>query len=103
MSEIIHCKIRHEISDLNSDLFKRHLINDMSCICGFRQENALHYFYHCPLFENSRRDTLHQIPNFQQLDLKSLTHGDPNLSLVENKDIFEKVQEFISSSKRFKK
>ena len=103
MSEIIHCKIRLEISDLNSDLFKRHLTNNMSCMCGFRQENALHYLYHCPLFNNSRRNTLNQIPNFQQLNLKSLTHGDPNLSLVENKEIFEKVNQFISSSLRFKK
>ena len=103
MSEIIHCKIRLEISDLNSDLFKRHLTNNMSCLCGFRQENALHYFYHCPIFDNCRRNTIHQIPNFQQLNLKSLTHGDPNLSLVENKEIFERVNQFISSSLRFKK
>ena len=103
ISEIIHCKIRLEISDLSSDLFKRHLSNNMSCICGFRQENALHYFFHCPLFDNTRRDTLHQITNFHQLNLKSLTHGDPNLSLVENKEIFERVNQFISSSLRFKK
>ena len=102
MTEIIHCKLRLEISDLNSDLFKRHLTNDMSCICGHRQENVLHYFYYCPLFNNARRNTLDQIPNFQQLSLRSLTHRDPNLPLVENKAIFEKVQQFISASQRFR-
>lgn len=100
-SEIVHCKIRLEISDLNSDLFKRHLTDNKSCNCGFNEENAHHYLFNCPLFENSRRSTLRKLETFQSLTLKNLTHGDQNLTVEENKNIFEKVQEFIITSKRF--
>ena len=101
IAEILHCKMRLEISDLKSDLFKRHLSEDKSCACGYPEENAFHFLYHCPLFERTRRSTIHKIPNFQSLNPYILTHGDQTLSPQENKNLFEKVQEFITSSKRF--
>ena len=100
-AEIIHCRIRLEISDLNSDLFKRYLRENKYCSCGHSKEDALHYFYYCPLFEEARRTTIHKINNFQALSLHNLTHGDLNFSYQENKDIFDTVQEFIINSKRF--
>lgn len=101
IAEIIHCKIRLEISDLNSDLFKRHLRENKYCSCGHPDENALHFFYNCPLFDHARRNTINTIHNLQLLRPYNLTHGDQRLSFEQNKHIFEKVQEFIINSKRF--
>ena len=101
MSEILHCKIRLEISDLNSDLYKRHLTQNRSCTCGSPLENAHHFLLVCPLFYHIRRDTIHKIKNFPAINTKQLTHGDADRSIQENIEIFEKVQDFIIQSRRF--
>ena len=100
-SEIIHCKLRLEISDLNSDLFKRHLTDDMSCMCGSPVENAHHFLIDCPLMNHVRLTTIHQIPNLTLISSNKLLHGDTEISFQENKEMFEKIQEFISLSGRF--
>ena len=100
-SEIIHCKIRLEISDLNGDLFKRHLTNDKSCACGKHLEDARHFFLECPIYRNVRISTISAIPNLTEISLTCLTHGDSELSLSENRLIFDHVQDFIRQSKRF--
>ena len=102
VSEIIHCKLRLEISDLNSDLYKRHLTDNTSFICGSPLENAHHFLLVCPLYNQTRRDTIHRIKNFPgATSTKQLTHGDEDLSFQDNKDIFEKVNDFIIQSRRF--
>ena len=73
----------------------------MSCICGSPVENAHHFLNECPLFDQIRRTTIHQIENYPLINKKQLTHGNFDLSPQENKDIFEKVQEFIVLSGRF--
>ena len=100
-AEIIHCKLRLEISDLNSDLYKRHLTDDMSCLCGSPLENARHYLVECPLFDQIRPTTINLIPNFLHVPTKQLTRGSADKSIHENYAIFEKVQEFITLSGRF--
>ena len=99
--EIIHCKIRLEISDLNNHLYKRHLRDDSTCECGFQIENSKHFFFDCPLHLQARRQSISTIPNFSSLPLKTLTHGDDDNTYEENKLIFEKVQQFITLSNRF--
>ena len=100
-SEIRHCKLRLEISDLKSDLHKRHLTEDKSCACGKEEEDAYHYLLECPLYRNAREMSIHTLPNFADLTIRSLTHGNSNLSIANNTLMFEKVQEFIRLSKRF--
>ena len=101
MSEIIHCKLRLEISDLNSDLYKRHLTENTSCLCGSALENAYHFLLVCPLFHQIRRETIHKIENFQTIGTKQLTHGDVDFTTHKNKEAFEKVQAFIIQSRHF--
>ena len=36
------------LTDLYADLFRRHLKEDKSCDCGYREENAKHYLIECP-------------------------------------------------------
>ena len=100
-TEIIHCKIRLEISDLNNHLFRRFLRIDSKCDCGFRNENSKHYFFDCPRHTEARMLTLQTIPNFATLRLESLTHGDNSKTSEENILVFDKVQQFITLSKRF--
>ena len=100
-TEIIHCKIRLQISDLNNHLFQRYLRTDSKCDCGFKNENSKHYFFDCPMHTEARMQTIQTIPNFTNLRLESLTHGDNSLTLKENRFIFDKVQQFITLSNRF--
>ena len=100
-SEIIHCKIRLQISDLNDHLFHRHLRDDSTCECGYQIENAHHFFFDCPLHIQARRQSISTIPNFSVIPLETFTHGDRNKSFADNKFIFEKVQQFIILSNRF--
>ena len=101
VSEIVHCKLRLEISDLNADLYKRHLTGNMSCVCGSPIENADHFLLVCPLFDIIRRETIYRIKNFPAISTKQLTHGDPDISPQDNTEMFEKVQDFILKSRRF--
>ena len=100
-TEIIHCKIRLEISDLNNHLYQRHLRENSICDCGFQIENAQHFFFDCPLHQQARRQSILSIPNFYTLPLETLTHGDIRKSSDDNKFIFDMVQKFIVLSNRF--
>ena len=50
--QITHCMLRLQMSNLNSDLKKRHLTNDSSCSCGYPNETTEHYLLHCPFYLN---------------------------------------------------
>ena len=102
-SEIIHCKLRLEISDLQDDLVKRHLANYSTCRCGHHCENAHHYLFDCPLFDEARSTTLHHINPIDHRDftLDCLLYGNPARSTVENMQLFECVKSYISKSNRF--
>ena len=100
-AEIIHCKLRLEISDLKSDLFKRHLSEDKSCLCGYFDENARHFLLECPRYDNIRTATINTIQNFNNLNFRCFTHGKPSSTTVYNENIFKTVQECIILSKRF--
>ena len=98
--EILHCKLRLEISDLQGDLVKRHLSNDPACQCGFPCENAKHYLFDCPLFDEARGTTIHRIDH---LDYRRdyLLFRNPNRSYNDNVKIFQYVSDFIKLSNRF--
>ena len=100
VSEIIHCKLRLEISDLKGDLVKRHLLDNPACQCGFECENAKHYFFDCPLFNEARTNTLHLIDNVDY-NLESILFGVNNKSAQANAIMFEHVHNYITLSQRF--
>ena len=102
-AEIIHCKLRLEISDLQDDLVKRHLAEYSTCRCGYHCENAHHYLFDCPLFDDARSTTLHNIVPIDHRDytLDSLLYGNPSRSPVENMQLFEHVKKYINKSNRF--
>ena len=90
------------MSDLNADLFKRHLTDNNKCYCGYQCEDAKHYLLDCPMYNYARTITLHHLSDFQNINIDCLLYGKDKLSLSENKIIFNKVHKFIELSLRFK-
>ena len=43
--QIIHCRLRIEMSDLNFDLFSRHLTDNPSCACGHHSKPPSTSYY----------------------------------------------------------
>ena len=99
-SQINHARLRLNMSDLNFDLFNRHLSNIKTCICKARQEDASHFLLSCPLYKKEREVTIHVLPPLAQ-ECKVLLSGNTAFSVSFNSYIFLTVQEFIATSGRF--
>ena len=99
-AQIIHCKLRLRMSDLQYDMFNRFLTDDKSCDCGFAEENAEHYLLNCPRFDVARATTINVLPPIAT-NIDTLLFGSTNLSLQFNFYVFLTVQEFILISERF--
>ena len=51
---ILHARLRHQCSSLNSDLYRINITNDPKCQCGAPYEDSIHYLMECPLYQNER-------------------------------------------------
>ncbi len=101
-SNIIHTRLRHNCSSLNSDLFRVNLSESLSCTCTSSCENSFHYFLECNLYNQFRRTLFSDIIKFGgQPSLDTILLGDPNLSTKANTNIFLSVHKYIVNSKRF--
>ena len=60
--QVIHCKMRIGMSDLQNDLFNRHLSDRKNCEFGATKETALHYLLHCPQHTRTRHTTIFNLP-----------------------------------------
>ena len=100
VDQIRHTRLRLGMSDLNFDLFRRHLRDDPGCECGYIAETSTHYFLHCPLFLQSRTATINQLETHHHC-INILLYGSHDLTLQENKKIVLTVQNFINISGRF--
>ena len=73
MEQIIDWRLRLEMSDLNFDLFNRHLTENQSCACGHPFETAEHFLLLRPNYHHIRRDTIMQIEdNYLDIQIFSL-------------------------------
>jgi hypothetical protein len=98
--QLIHCKLRLGMSDLNQDMVNRHISINSSCACGSPSETAIHFLLQCPLFQDIRSTTIYKLPN-QQQRLNILLFGSNVLPQADNIVIFNTVHQFIRSSNRF--
>ena len=92
--------MRLAMSNLNSDLHKRHLTNDPSCACHYPQETSKHFLLYCPLYNQHRANTISNLPP-NQISIHNLLHGNNSFSLQTNTEIFKIVHKFILLTKRF--
>eukprot|EP00745_Piridium_sociabile_P001459 TRINITY_DN108977_c0_g1_i14.p1 TRINITY_DN108977_c0_g1~~TRINITY_DN108977_c0_g1_i14.p1 ORF type:complete len:341 (-),score=9.36 TRINITY_DN108977_c0_g1_i14:68-1090(-) len=100
-TEIVLCKLRLEMSDLRHDLFKRHLSDNSSCACGSAVEDAFHFLSECPLYHQSRDQTIELLSDDVKTDVSVLLFGRRNTSTTENQEIVLAVGNVIRMSERF--
>ncbi len=97
-----HARIRIGCSKLKSDLYLNlHVINNQICTCGYRKEDAKHFFMHCPLYNDIRLDLYNAIYVYSPVTLNIILYGNPRLEQSINKFIFDAVHLFILRSRRF--
>ena len=77
IARINQCRLRLQMSNLNNDLFTRHLLIDPKCPCGHPKKTAEHYLLHCTTYHTIRATTIFTLPT-DQIDIKTLLYGDPN-------------------------
>ena len=119
-----HCRVNHTrlrlgLSGLNYHRHKVNFIDDSCCPkCGSNIENPIHYFFQCPHYSTQRKrlavrladllapgvhfslvlpESKKDMENF----LEILLNGSDDLTLTENTLLFQIVQEYIESSRRF--
>ena len=100
--QLIHCRLRLNMSDLKSDLFHRFLNDTTTCNqCQAPIEDATHYLLHCTEYQHYRNATIHTLPPIA-LNMNTLLFGNDIFSIEFNSYIFLVVQEFIFLTNRFK-
>ena len=100
IEQIIHCRLRLQMSDLHNDLFNRHLRDDPSCLCGYSNETAEHFLLHCTEHNETRRLTISTLSP-ELINVQTLLFGNNLLNINVNIVIFTSVHEFICQTKRF--
>ena len=82
--KVKHCRLRLAISDLNYDLFRRNLLEDSVCPCGYTAETSDHFLLHCPLY-NSIRNKINSKLDENERNMNTLLFGNNQLHLETNK------------------
>ena len=90
--QTIHCKLRLNMSDLNDDLYLRHISDNRTYDCGHFREDAKHFLLHCPMFSTARATSIKILPPIAT-DIAILLSGSQTFSLSFNRFIFLIVQE----------
>ena len=98
--QILHVRLRTNCSSLNQHLFEKNIVESPLCQCG-EIENAWHFFFACPLFNDLRVTLFDALSQFCIPTLDIILYGDLQLSLESNESIFLAVHQFISQTKRF--
>ena len=98
--EIWHTRLRLGMSDLNYDLFRRHLVDDPACSCGYISETAEHFLMHCTNHTQQRAATIGNLPGYLFF-IDILLKGNTNMNNEQNKAVFDIVQDFIELTGRF--
>lgn len=110
---IAHCqlikKLINKSSNLQTHLFNQRLNDTSTCNnCGHTCEDNLHFFLACSAYINHRTLLINSIQN--NINLNNLSHeqvlhvllfGDRQLPYKTNCSIFQAVQQYIKSTKRF--
>jgi hypothetical protein len=94
--------LRIGCSALKFDLFDQlKVIQDPNCACKGGVENAIHYFYDCPLYKTERAIMMDNLYKIAKFNIGTLLYGDKKLGENANREIFECVQTYMVATKRF--
>ena len=100
LGQIYHARLRTNCSSLNQHLFSKNLIDNPLCICG-SVEDTYHYLLTCNRFSNLRQKLFNKVSTICRPILNVLLHGNDELSMEQNKNIFLAVQNYLLKTKRF--
>ena len=98
--QILHSRLRMNCSNLNSHLYKKHLVQSPNCSCGEIETNE-HYLLKCGRYNNHRERYISNLTFPIRITTNILLFGSERLSVEQNKAIFKSVQKFIVASNRF--
>ena len=97
---ILHARLPHQCSSLNSDLYRINITNDPKCQCGAPFVDSTHYLMEFPLYQNER-DCLFRNLRETHKNIETLLFGNDEININENSIIFKKVRAYIRQTKRF--
>lgn len=103
---IIHARFRMECSCLKDHLYKMHIIDNPTCLCGMSPETVSHYFFGCNLYQNQRQVLFETIENVLEIEKENITlemllHGVDNWDIEKNKVLFDSIHNYFKSTHRF--
>jgi len=97
-----HARMRIGCSKLNADLCNNlHVVDHPGCPCGAPLESAHHFFFECPRYIVERNSLFNYVERIIDVSLANLLYGNKNISLDENKRVFDAVHQFIIATNRF--
>ena len=76
--QVKHCRLRLAISNLNYDLFRRHLLEGPVCACGYTADTSEHFPLHCPLYNSIRNTTISKLDENKR-NINTLLFGNDQL------------------------
>ena len=92
---MVHARLRHQCSSLNSDLFHINITNESKWQCGSLFKDSIHYIMECPLHQNEHFKVKYKGQIFFQIS----TFSDSDFStLIEHGNNFQFTQEFCAKS-----
>ena len=100
LRQIYHARLRTNCSSLNQHLFSKNIVESPLCVCG-EVEDTKHFLFDCHYFQNLRHELFNNITTICQPTVNILLFGSEQLSVIENRQIFSAVHEFLIKSKRF--
>ena len=112
---ICHTQLRLGCSQLNTHLYKVNAIQSPACACSFQNEDINHFFLSCPLFSAQRLVLLDTVCHIlapgvnpklivhlcSDLIITYFKQGNTKLNDDINVKIFDAVQNYIVSTRRF--
>ena len=108
---ILHTRLRTDMSHLNAHLFKIQKVETPACSCGHPVENTSHFVLACPKYNSQRHTLLNFLSNTlncnftskpKPIQLQILLHG-TNLSSGDGRVVARHFQNYLQHSLRFSK
>ena len=101
-ASIHHARIWLGCSKLKSHLcYNLHVIPSPECSRGAAEEDPLHFFFNCANYNEQRLNLQHRLEPEGNYKLKTILNGDPTLTLIQNKAVFDAVHDFLKDTNCF--
>ena len=85
--QILHSRLRMQLSSLNQHLCRKNIVDSPSCICGLT-ESTTHYLFHCPRYTAQRQMYINSINVPINLTTEILLFGSPKVAPNKNVELF---------------